>query len=153
MAIIIKLFKSLPAYFLAIGFIAFFVAIYEFHNVDLRSNPFLTFGSYFAVAYGVVSLIITIFAALPALFAIIFAQYNAIKSGLYFITIATLVGASLPYVFFEYFGGGRDPYFGLTIVGIILGPFAGLIYWQVAGKSAGFASHLRGPDAPSRGRI
>ena len=87
-------------------------------------------------------------AALPALVAVIYAQYNAIESKFYFITVATVIGACLPYVFFDFFGLGKDPYLRLTIAGIILGPFTGLIYWLIAGKSAGLPSHLRRPDAP-----
>ena len=152
MSIILKLLKILLAYSLCTLFSGFFVALYYFYPELLKVPRSDTFGEQAFLGYFFISMMIAEFAALPALLAVTVAEYRAIRTKPYYMAVATLIGASLPFIFFGIFGGGREPYMGLIIVGIILGPFAGMIYWFIAGKSAGLisplASHLRGPDAP-----
>jgi hypothetical protein len=74
--------------------------------------------------------LIGIYAALPALLAVTIGEVRRIQHRLYYIIAATLIGMGLP-VFV-----GLDRWY--ILVGLGFGPVAGLIYWFVAGRNAGY---------------
>ena len=75
-------------------------------------------------------MLIGMYAALPALVAVVIGEVRAIRHRLYYIVAATLIGMALPVVV------GLDRWY--ILVGLGFGPVAGLIYWFVAGRNAGY---------------
>ncbi len=75
----------------------------------------------------VVSLFIATYAALPALIVVLFGEFRKIQVWIYYAVAGCLIGGSLPMVV---------DMAELIPTGILFGPFAGLIYWWIAGRRA-----------------
>jgi hypothetical protein len=73
---------------------------------------------------------IGIYAALPALFFVVIGESLRLRRPLYWIAAACLIGMALPVVVLL----AR----WYILVGLGFGPVAGLIYWRIAGRNAGF---------------
>jgi hypothetical protein len=76
----------------------------------------------------VVGLMISFYAALPSLVAIIIGLWRPINHLLYYAVVATLIGIALPLVV------PRDR--GMAVAGALAGPVAGYLYWRIAGRHA-----------------
>ncbi len=88
-----------------------------------------TIGQLFGVI-AFTAMLIGIYAAVPAGITVIASEIVPWRGRLIFIIAATLIGAVLPIIV------GLPHWY--ILVGIGFGPVAGLIYWSVAGRSAGF---------------
>ena len=77
---------------------------------------------------GFAIMLIGIYAAFPALAAVVVGEATRLRSRLYYIAAATLIGMVLPVAV------GLDWWY--ILVGLGFGPVAGLIYWFVAGRHA-----------------
>lgn len=76
-----------------------------------------------------ITLLIGIYAALPAVIAVAVGEVMPIRRRLYYMVIGCLIGTGLPlYVQLEWW---------YVPVGFVFGFAAGLIYWSVAGQRAG----------------
>ncbi len=73
--------------------------------------------------------LIGMYAALPALVAVVIGEAASIRRKVYYIAAATLIGMVLPVVV------GLDHWY--ILVGLGFGPAAGMIYWVIAGRRAG----------------
>lgn len=75
--------------------------------------------------------LIGLYAALPAGLAVLVGEVRPVREKLYYMVVGCLIGTGEPlYV-------GADSY--LVPVGFLFGIVAGLIYWRIAGRRAGFA--------------
>jgi hypothetical protein len=76
------------------------------------------------------TMLIAIYAALPAGFTVGTSEIMRLQAKWHYLLAATLIGAVLPVIV------GLPHWY--ILVGIGFGPVAGLIYWVIAGRSAGF---------------
>lgn len=77
---------------------------------------------------GLVTVLIALYAALPAAIAVVLAEALSWRWRLYYIAVACLIGMGLA-LFVQL------PY-GYVLLGLGFGPVAGMIYWGLAGRSA-----------------
>ena len=75
-------------------------------------------------------LFIGAYAALPALLTVIAGEVLRLRTRVFYMVAATLIGMALPVVV------QLDYWF--IAVGLGFGPVAGLIYWATAGRAAGY---------------
>jgi hypothetical protein len=75
----------------------------------------------------VVTMLIAVYAAPPALVAILAGEFTPIRRLTYYCAVATAIGVALPILVSGAIRGNR-----LIPVGLLFGPAAGWIYWRVA---------------------
>lgn len=80
------------------------------------------------IAFAII--MIGIYAALPALVFVAVGEGAAFRWKLYYIAAACLIGMALPVVV--------ELHRWYILLGLGFGPVAGMIYWSVAGRRAGF---------------
>ena len=79
--------------------------------------------------FALITMLIGIYAALPAAVAVAIGELRPIRSRLYYMVVGSLIGTGLPiYVQIESW---------FIAIGFLFGFVAGLIYWRVAGCMAG----------------
>ena len=79
---------------------------------------------------GLVTVLIAMYAALPAAIAVVLAEALSWRWRLYYIAVACVIGMGLPL-----FVG---LHWGYVLLGLGFGPVAGMIYWLLAGRRAGW---------------
>jgi hypothetical protein len=79
--------------------------------------------------FALITMLIGIYAALPATVAVAIGEIRPIRSRLYYMVVGSFIGTGLPiYVQIETW---------FIAIGLLFGFVAGLIYWGVAGRKAG----------------
>lgn len=76
--------------------------------------------------------LVTAYAFVPALAAIVIAERRSISRYGYYGGVGAALGAVLPWAAL-----GRHAEWSLSLFGLALGPAAGWIYWRIAGRHAG----------------
>lgn len=123
--LLIRLALILAGYALATVFSGVGVGI-VFHAAENMGGP-QPEDPFAIIAFAI--MLIGIYAAAPALVAVAIGEAASIRRKLYYIAAACLIGMALPVLV------GLDRWY--ILVGLGLGPIAGMIYWIIAGRRAG----------------
>jgi hypothetical protein len=122
-----RLFFILIGYALASIASGIVVGIYDSGSLIVKSDFGIMLSKGFRM-FALLSMVIAIYAALPAVIVVLIGESSLIQNKTYYAIAGCLIGMVLPiYVGFN----------GLIPIGFIFGPLAGLIYWRVAGRNAG----------------